>query len=124
MHEGVGPRLAGHLDRIARADAELDFSAWAAVEEIHDHVGRIDLIAGDRRAEQLAHAELAIKLAVGAMVVAVEHDAHLARARFVRRLEPRRIAVAVDAEHVEAVRAAVAAVGDRDPAMIDRAAPP
>src|SRR5437870_2011484 len=67
LHEWIGPHVAYHRDRRADADTVLDLGTRAAVEHVDDDVGRKHVVAGDRRAEQLAHARLAIKLAVGAV---------------------------------------------------------
>ena len=79
--EGVEPPLALHSHRSTLADPELDTGARAAIEDVDQQVGRAGIVLRDRRADQLAHAQVVADFFPGPMKLAVENDADLPRVR-------------------------------------------
>ena len=113
--EGIGPGHARHLDRRAIADHHLDLRLLAAVE----HIGDQGRSAEAHRAEPANPAADLREIAVG--VLAIPWKRLSIESRIWRPFgsfaghEAGRVAQAVDREDVEAVRRAVAAVGEATP---------
>src|SRR5262245_7237428 len=119
--ERIRPGFASHRHRSEFADPVFDRGPRTAVEDIDDHLGHADTILPDRGPEKLAHFD---RVLGRSMVRSNENDAHLPALGLLGSAKPRRKAIAVDAQDVEAVGIAIGTIRDRDAAMVVGTAPP